>query len=284
MKSIIVSKIDNDSLLSQLGSLYNTFKGVDFGEKLEFDLSSLKWANPLLILPISAYIDATQSQFKMANCDIESYLGTIGFPKGVDSVSSFERQIQKYKTYIPISILKRKDKVGREKLETLFEEKIYKTLGNISGARSAVWYPISELITNIFEHSKKDSGFVFAQYYPKKYYLDICIADYGRGFAKTYEEEKGLKLSDADAIAEAMKGNSVKKDKERGYGIRTSKDVICKALKGGSFILISGSSALVSIGTEEKLVSLPNFYWQGAIIAYRIPKPTGNIDYLKYVE
>ncbi len=80
-----------------------------------------------------------------------------------------------------------------------------------------------------------------------------------------------------------MKGNSVKKDKDRGDGVRTSKDVVCKALKGGGFILISGSYALVSIGKREKLVSLHNFYWQGVIVAYRIPKPTGYVDYLKYI-
>lgn len=284
MKNIVIPKPKNESLLAQLGSLYNVFKGVNFGEKLEFDLSSLNWTIPFLILPISAYINETQSKFKIDQCSIKPYLEKIRFPNGVNSTSSFQRQIQKYKTYIPISVLNKEEKIGREKLESILEEKIYKTLGNVSEARSAIWYPISELITNIFEHSKKDSGFIFVQFYPNKGYLDICIVDCGRGFAKTYEEERGLKFSDAYAISEVMKGNSVKKDKERGYGVRTSKDVVCKALKGGGFIMISGSCAFVSIGEKEKLVSLPNFYWQGVIIAYRIPKPTGFIDYFKYLE
>jgi len=283
MKNIVIPKPNNESLISQLGSLYNVFKGVNFGEKLEFDLSLLNWVIPLLVLPISAYINETQSKFKIDKCSIKGYLEKISFPNGGSSISSFQRQIQKYKTFIPISVLKKEEKVGRERLESILEEKIYETLGNVSGARSAVWYSISELITNIFEHSKKDSGFIFVQLYPQKGYLDICIVDCGRGFAKTYEEEKGLKLSDEDAISEVMKGNSVKKDTDRGYGVRTSKDVVCKALKGGGFILISGSCALVSIGEREKLASLPNFYWQGVIIAYRIPKPTGSVDYLRYV-
>ncbi len=174
--------------------------------------------------------------------------------------------------------------MGREQLVSLFEEKIYETLGNVSGARSAVWYPISELITNIFEHSKKDFGYAFGQFYPNKGYLDICIVDCGRGLANSYKEDGGLNLTDEEAITEAMRGKSVKKDKERGYGIRTSKEVVCKALNGGGFILISGSCALVSTKQGDRLVSLPNFYWQGVIISYRIPKPTGAIDYLKYVE
>jgi len=181
-------------------------------------------------------------------------------------------------------VLTRGGGVDRERLEALFSEKIYETLGSISGAQNAVCYPIAELATNIFEHSKKDLGFIFGQFYPKKDYLDICIVDCGRGFARAYKEEKELDLTDEKALIEAMEGNSVKKDKERGYGIRTSKNVVCNALKGGGFILISGSCALVSVGQRERLVSLPNFYWKGSIIAYRIPKPTGPIDIYQYLE
>lgn len=279
MKNIIIPKPDNDSLISQFGTFYSTFKGINFGEKLEFNLSLLDWVCPLLILPISAYINETQSETKVANCGIKSYLETIGFPKGVDSVSSFER----CKTYIPISVLHKEAIDERERLESLFSEKIYEVLGNIAGAQNAVCYPIAELATNIFEHSKKEAGFIFGQFYPQKEYLDICIVDCGRGFAGAYKEEKEMDFTDEQAIIEAMKGNSVKKEKERGYGIRTSKDIVCKALKGGGFILLSGSSAFVATEKGEKLVSLPDFYWQGVVIAYRIPKPTGPIDISKYI-
>jgi anti-sigma regulatory factor (Ser/Thr protein kinase) len=253
---------------------------VAFGEKIEFDLSLLKWVCPLLILPVSAYIKDTQSEFKINKCSIKSYLTKIGFPDGINSVSS----LQRFRTYIPISVLSKDGDVDRERMEALFSEKIYETLGSISGAQNAICYPIAELVTNIFEHSKKNLGFIFAQFYPKKNYLDVCIVDCGRGFARTYKEEKGLNLTDEKALVEAMKGNSVKRDKERGYGIRTSKDVVCNALKGGGFILISGSCALVSVKQKEKLVSLPDFYWKGSIIAYRIPKPTEPIDIYRYLE
>lgn len=280
MRTLTIPEPTNDSLVAQLKSLYETFKGVNFSEKLSFDLCQLKWVHPLLILPISAYINETGSQLDMNSCEIKDYLGKMGFPKGADSTSAF----QKYKTYIPISVLNKEEKVGREKLTSLFEEKIDETFGKVSGARSAVFYPISELITNIFEHSKKDVGYAFGQFYPSKGYLDICIVDCGRGFSKTYKEEKSLDFADEEAIAQAMRGTSAKKEKERGYGLRTSKDIICKALNGGGFILISGSGVLISDKQGDNLGSLADFYWQGAIIAFRIPKPTGAIDIWKYVE
>lgn len=284
MEKIIIPKLKNDSLVAQLESLYKTFINTQPKENLNFDLSLLNWVGPLLILPVSAYINGTRSSCEINDSPIKFYLERISFPKGVSSISSFQQQIQKYKSFIPISILKKEAGAERERLEALFAEKIYKTLGNVSGTQSAVCYPILELVGNIFEHSKKDTGFIFSQFYPQKNYLDICIVDCGRGFAKTYKEEKGLKLSDIDAISEAMRGNSVKPEKERGYGIWTSKRIICDVLKGGGFILISGSAGLVAESKKERLVSFPNFYWQGVIIAYRIPKPSGPLDILPFLE
>ncbi|EKD44036.1 MAG: hypothetical protein ACD_72C00019G0001 [uncultured bacterium] len=52
---------------------------------------------------------------------------------------------------------------------------------------------------------------------------------------------------------------------------------------GGSFTLISGSAALIA-GTQEQIVTLPNFYWQGVIIAYRIPRPTKLVDITPFLE
>jgi len=284
MRKIIILKPRNDSLVAQLESLYKTFINAKFKENLNFDLSLLDWVCPLLILPVSAYINNTQSNCEINNSSIKSYLERISFPEGVDSISLFQQRIQKHKSFIPISVLRKEAGASRERLEALFAERIYETLGNVSGAQNAVCYPIAELVTNIFEHSKKDVGFIFGQFYPTKSYLDICIVDCGRGFAATYKEEKGLKLSDIDAIVEAMRGNSVKPEKERGYGIWTSKRIICDVLRGGGFILISGSAGLVAETKKERLVSLPNFNWQGVIAAYRIPRPSGSLDISQFLE
>lgn len=146
-----------------------------------------------------------------------------------------------------------------------------------------IYYPIGELVANIFDHSKVDEGFIFGQFYPAMNTLDICIVDRGRGLAKAYQQEKGLSLSDGDVITEVMRGNSTKHDKERGYGIRTSKQVVCKAL-GGEFVFISGSAALISTKDRERLVALPDFYWDGVVIAYSIPIPEHPVDISPYLE
>ena len=240
---------------------------------------------PLLLLPLSAYICNTKSLYDNDNlsADIKTYLDAIKFPTGISKISIFEKEARMGKNYTPISILKRSADTERERLESLFQEMIYKILGATEGTRSAIYQPISELVTNIFEHSKSDEGFVFSQFYPNKNYLDICIIDCGRGLPGSYKEEKGLSLSDGEALIEVMNGHSTKANKERGFGVRTSKDVVCRGL-GGEFIMLSGSAVVISNEKEEKMVNLPDFSWHGVVIAYRIPKPTGPIDIYQYLE
>lgn len=284
MKNVTVSEPKNDSLVAQIASLYKTLKNINRDESVSFNLCELKWTCPLLILPISAYINTTSSQAKMEGCEIYSYLYNIDFPRGVDSVSKLKQIIQSQKSYIPISVLRREADEEREKLESMFATIIYKAMDKTpSGTSNAIYQPISELVTNIFEHSEQNIGYIFGQLYPSKNYLDICIVDRGRGLQRTYLEEKKLELTDAESILEVMRGNSVKPGNERGYGVRTSRNLVCDGL-GGDFVILSGSAALISKKDYNRIVALNGFYWQGVIIAYRIPKPEKPIDISSYLE
>jgi hypothetical protein len=284
MKQIKITTPNSDDFIQQFGALYSVFKNLDGYEQVDFDFTQAHWLSPIMILPIVAYIAKTNSQYnKSKNDDTNSYLKTICFPNGTHSVTEFEKNAQIKKNYVPISVLERNKGSEREHLETMFSNMIYNILGSVPHAQDAVYHPISELVTNIFDHSKEKNGFLFGQYYPKKEFLDICIVDTGRGLKQAYKDEQNKEVSDEQAIQEVLKGNSTKPGKERGYGVRTSKDVVCKGL-GGQFLILSGSSALISSKSSQKSVSLPNFLWPGVIVAYRIPKPTGSIDIYQYLE
>ncbi|MCX5667374.1 MAG: hypothetical protein NTY34_03565 [Candidatus Omnitrophica bacterium] len=283
MREVKVPNYKSDALLQQVLALYNSFKNIKKGEKVNFNLEDMSWAYPLIVLPLTSYIYSTGSTFTIGNSSLKSYLETINFPHGVDSVTAFEQQLHKGKNFVPISILKKDAREQRERLETLFLEMIYKILGNTKGTENAIYYPVAEFISNIFDHSKKDEGFVFGQLYQSKNFLDMCIVDNGRGLANAYKEENKVELSDVDAIKQALEGYSTKRDKERGYGIRTSTRVVCEAL-GGGFVLLSGNAAFLSFDNKKSIVNLPGFYWQGVIIAYRIPKPTHSINIIPYIE
>ena len=75
MEKIVISTTQSDNLTAQLKCLYETFKQFKFGEQVEFDLSNLQWACPMLILPLAAYIQKSGSIFvSHRNNKIESYL------------------------------------------------------------------------------------------------------------------------------------------------------------------------------------------------------------------
>lgn len=286
MKKVIIPKPINESLVASLESLYYALKNLDDNERVHFDLSQIQWAHPLIILPLAVYIQSTGSEFIISNKNLRSYLNRINFPNGLDSVSLVEEILQQNKSYVPISVLKKDAGFGRERLESQFSHLVLRTLNatKVMGVSSAVFYPISELVTNIAEHSRAERGFIFGQFYPKKKYLDICIVDRGRGLSSTYREDAIMIFSDSEAIIEVMGGHSTKANKERGYGVRTSKKVICSAM-GGEFVLLSGSAAFVADGNnKEKLGILPGFNWQGVIVSYRIPQPYAPIDITLYLE
>lgn len=283
MKKIIINNPPNDDLLNQLISLYESFKNLSKNERVEFDLSKIKWFSPLLILPIASYINKSKSNYILSQeKNVNSYLNAVRFPLGIDSLTEFAKAIQHTKNYVPISVLEKNKIIERNRLESCFQDMIFKIAGGVKGAKNAIIYPIMELVANIFHHSKEDRGYIFGQFYPNKNYLDICIIDTGRGVAKVYLDGLGLTLTDSEAIAKVMNGLSTKKEKERGYGVWTSKDIVCK-LMGGTFIFLSGSSVFVAKEGKEKFVNLSNFFWQGVIIAYRIPKPKGEIDIYPFV-
>ena len=279
MNVVKVVNSEGESLLHQIISLCKTFKDLSTRDKVIFDLSKVGWVFPLLILPIASHIRDTGSEYILPeNHDVHAYLETIGFPEGVNSIS----QINKEKTYIPICVLERNNPQKND-LESTFAEMVYKVLEPNTQVKDAIYYPITELVDNIFEHSKAEEGYVFAQYYPTKKFVDLCIVDRGRGITASYKEEKNLEFSDGEAIKAALDGLSTKPEQARGYGIRTTRKIICDGL-GGEFVIISGKAAFYSLQNKENIYKLCNFYWKGVIAAYRIPQPKAPIDIYEYIE
>lgn len=271
MPIIQINQTKDLSINQELLELYKTLKELKW-KKVDFDLSNWKWVSPFFTTALAAYIKQTNSKVVTLATDpkISNYLETIGFPLGatIPSVN--------LSTFIPISILQKDQPDQREKMTTQFLQIINTVLNPAPGSANALSYPVAELIDNVFEHSKKDFGFIFGQYYKSKNFLEICICDTGRGIAGSYFQEEGLQLSDTEAIQKALAGDSTKSS-ERGYGIRTSIKVVCEGL-GGQFCLLSGNSFVIANSTQQYISHFPDFSWKGTIITYRIPRPQHKID------
>lgn len=286
-----------------IGSSFNDlFKVIADMESAEdddiiWDFSNVRLLNPFFLLPLWLYKQSCGKNITYCNMSssLDSYLRVIHFENGFDTekCDDLESSLNsyKYKRYIPITIFPSGlDKVDfKSKVESIVGKILKNQLKLKGDLFEAVTYLISEACDNITEHSHSDFGYIFAQYYKDKEYIDICIADRGITVLGSYtnlgmEEIK----TDVDALKNACVGVSTKNLAEaenRGYGIITSKEMLTVGLNGGYF-LFSGGAFYRKTQNGESYVSLPeNIRWDGTIVLLRIPYSQNlEFKYLNYLE
>jgi anti-sigma regulatory factor (Ser/Thr protein kinase) len=270
-------------------------------EKVVFDFGGCEFFSP----HITGGIVSVSKSLIEKGCKVEfihpqdatllSYLDTIYFPHGVDFVGStpesINRSLMRYhqKNYLPIICFPTNyaDLGITEKImtavNTIFRNQL-KLDGNIL---QAITYMVDELTQNILDHSKSPQGLICAQYYPNKHYMDLCIADWGKGIYQSYTDSgKFIPKDNAEALQYAVKGKSTKDRAEsRGFGLSTSRKMLVQGL-GGKFLLLSGDSFFIEMpDRKEDIINLKLVNYQGCYVALRVP--TQNVpgfDFYRFVE
>lgn len=241
------------------------------------DCSSLDWVSPLTLLPLAAHIHAK----KKVVAGLGSYLQTVRFPDGADQISGF----QAGQNYLPIARFATKSIPHLEQFTNHFAQLVLQSLGSVGeNLRNAWFYAIAELVTNIAEHFRSPLGWLHAQYWPAKGFLDAVVLDQGRGFRKTYEEADGKTYTHQEAIRRALEGHSVKDDVERGKGLRTTKALVTQSPINGKFLIISGNCGYYADPQKQTWLNLGAWQWGGAIMAFRINQVSKPVDIYPYVE
>lgn len=267
-------------------------------EKVIFDLSGCTFLVPHII----GGIIALAKSLKEKGCQIEyipppdiTYIETIHFPGGEDftgfTPEAINENLMKFysKTYLPIISFPAKNAEAsvRERVMSAVSSILKNQLRLDGNILQAIFYLIDELTQNVVDHSGASHGTIFAQYFPAKHYMDLCISDCGKGIYKAYlDSGKHSPVDNTEALGFAVKGKSVKDlPDSRGFGLSTSRKMLVHGLKGMFFIL-SGDSFFIELPDEpEKLLQLKDLYYQGCYIALRIPlKNDGNFDLYKFVE
>lgn len=194
------------------------------GKTSEVDLTDADWVTPFSILPLAHRISKIQLKHPVCLCEpenlkVKTYLETIHFPQGTDTLSKTSYS----KTYMPIFRIKlsRKAKAGagsvldmavgeyeRILLDYLLPDYKYK-----KSLSHALKYFISEMTTNVHEHSSADEFWIFAQYWGGKQELEICLLDDGVGLQGSYNQAGIPTRDDMDALQKALDGVSAKQHK-----------------------------------------------------------------------
>lgn len=251
------------------------------------DLTRSKFLSPFLLGGVAALIKEQQERGLPSaganHCldgNLRNYLDLIRFPNGLshaeDSYAAKRLLAElRSKTYIPLvsfpaSLVPNMD---REELIQSVENLLMQQCKLSGTMLTVVKYLISELTGNVTQHAGGGTGFLFAQYMPNGHYMDMVIADTGRGLLRGYQAHgKFHPGSDAEALHLALNGRSTKDIPEsRGFGIPTSRNMLVNGL-GGAFFYWSGAAFLFNNSTHNNIFELKNgTVFPGCYIALRIP-------------
>lgn len=271
---------------------------------INFDFSNCRFLNPFIIGGIASIARAEKQKgkeikflFNPSNEGVNSYVKAICFPDGFDyekyPLNDLNRILEPYhtKNFIPLvcfpNAQNEDDSKIREKVISAIDS-IFKNQLKLKGSvLQAIYYLVSELTQNIADHSNSEKGILFAQFYPSKNYMDVCIADYGKGLLQTYLDCGKYEVeSDEQAVNSAVFGKSTKDLPEsRGFGISTSRNMLVKGLKG-KFFIYSGRSFFIQTLEKQELISIPeDFHYKGCYVALRIPiLENEQFNFYNYVE
>lgn len=258
------------------------------------DFSRTKFISPLFALSLLIYISKSNRQISLKN--VKGYFELIDFHQGgikSDKIrqTEFLAMLESYafKTYIPIiDFPANQNTDAKEAVSTIVENIIIRQLNIQHNVANGLKYIVEETLDNISEHSDSERGYIFAQAYPQKGYLDICIADCGITLLGSYKKRPLNEInSDMEAIKAANRGISSKNLPEaenRGFGIKTSKQMLINGL-GGQYLIISGSCMYIKTKNLDSFYMMPgNLYWNGTIVALRIPYNSPTFNYINYIE
>lgn len=282
----------SDGLLAAIDTIHLINEATD--ENITLDFSDVKFITSLYVLPLVVFLNSCNKNITIVN--MNEYLQTIGFAKGMcpDKMrkSEFIAIMEKYsqKTYIPIvSFPATKDSDDKkDAILSTVESIIMRQLNLDSNISTGLKYMLGESIDNIIQHAQSERGYIFAQSYPNKKFLDICIADSGITLLGSYQTLPDNEIeSDLEAIQAANRGISTKNlpnAENRGYGIITSKKMLIDGLDG-SFIMMSGNALHLYNSEHQKFIETPSsIRWDGTIIALRMPYLNKDFHYINYIE
>lgn len=143
---------------------------------------------------------------------------------------------------------------------------------------SALDYSFGEIVDNVLNHSKTEvDGFVAAQYYPSRRYVEFCVADCGVGIAGSlannpdYAHLSGQELllkAFEEGVGERVKANF---DGSPGSGCGHGLAFLARLVEvsnGTVWVVSHENAAVIRGGCKE---SIEGLYFPGTIVCARIP-------------
>ena len=261
-------------LSSDLSDLYTKFCTYkrDALRTRNLNLSYIPFFFPTLLLPLGILINNHPDISITPPTD----LGVLSYY----NIMTEKKKFESGKSYIPIMVIP----LQEDRREKMLNDFVSGTQSNYCGGINAFAYVINELSDNIIEHSAFSHAYIAAQSYPTLKYTEVTIIDNGISIPNSYEANNIPFKDDCEALSMALDGVSTKNSNERGFGLRTSLDLLRKGLNSNCIIVSRGVKL---IADKEKMISQPlknNDIFSGTLISARIPYNSEKVDIYDYVE
>ena len=134
-----------------------------------------------------------------------------------------------------------------------------------------------ELNDNVMTHSDPHgknlgSGFIYAQNYPQKDILKICVVDTGIGIHSSLTKKPAYsKLTEKEALKISLKKNTTSTSNNlRGVGLFRVDQLLEANL--GKLKIFTGNTQYIRNGGHTSITTYPDVYWQGTAIFISIKK------------
>ncbi|VVB64794.1 Uncharacterised protein [uncultured archaeon] len=239
--------------------------------KGRLDLSGIKWFSPTLLLPLGVFIKQNR------------YIDLV-LPKDRKVSNYFDiitenNSFSKNRSYIPII------KIPKNESELEIQLKKLNNLAIHCGGTTPLQYFIGELVDNIYQHSIFSTAYIMAQRYQKLKLLEFCILDNGISIPQSYENNGFTIESDKDALDYALKGISTKREEGRGFGLRSSINLLASHMNGTCLIISRRGALCANKQHGKESFEMPeNYIYFGTIISISIPLLRTEVEIYDYIE
>jgi len=206
-------------------------------EPLTFVFEKTTWMDPFAITVISGTIQCCLETKKRTikyvppeDKKLKDYLSQIGFNKffhinGKDIHRDTSVELTQLTALNPLYI---------ENLIILIDSKMRLS----QGVKDSLKMSIQEILTNVFDHSKSESGcFVCAQYYPSKMTIRLCITDFGVGILSNLRTKYRI-ANDIDAIKLSVQEGITSRPQSAGFGLTNIRNFL--KVNEGTLAIITG--------------------------------------------
>lgn len=248
MKVVLPAEFRAENLFTHTEQCFGRFDVLP--EAVSFDFSRMRFALPsgvVFLSNLSRFLVRNGCKVTYANINTNSE--AIRF---LDDAMFFEQHLQKL--LIPTSTVR----PTTQPLRAIHHEASHGWIGltllpwlsQCSGVAvehmAELKTCLSELFNNIADHTDSGVGSIFAQWYPNKGSLEICIADFGQGIPATVGRMVDG-LSDSEAIAKAFEDgfSSRSLPTNRGVGLHILQQNVVDNMSGTLKCLSAGGGLTI---------------------------------------